>query len=213
MYLKYLSIMLFMSVFYGISCSAQKQGYVVTNTNDTIKGKFKLEISHGSSAYGAPMVFAVYNLKNAKTNIYIDSIKKIDIVKGEKISDSYIIYDNSIWQMAVAKNDLGIYKRDYKTISTDNNATIYNPVTGNNDANTSLDYATKYEAFAIFSGKTQIVQIYNDVHNYSLIQKDILQFINDRYKVKLTKWKIIKSQQKLFDFILDKEAELEQQGK
>ena len=69
-----INLLFFVTLF--TSCSAQKSGYLVTNANDTIRGKFKLAVSPGSSAYGAPTIIAMSDLKNTKINIYTDSIKK-----------------------------------------------------------------------------------------------------------------------------------------
>lgn len=79
-----------------ISCNAQKSGYVVVNNNDTIKGKFKLTVSPKASAYNTPEVFILYTSKDTRTNISTDSIEKINVTKGKKLADSYIIYDNAL---------------------------------------------------------------------------------------------------------------------
>ena len=206
----YFSIIFLLICIMSVSCSAQKNGYIVTNTNDTIKGNFKLTISSALSPDSTPMtVFTVYS-ENTKTNIKLSNISKINVVKRKKVTATYIISDNDFWQLLVAKGNIGIYKRNYNV----SECGYVNSPSSDIYYGDTLCYKHKYEDISIFLKNEQIEQIYNNARNdYSYIKSETLRFINTRYKIRLTKWKDIKSQNKLFDFILDKEVELEQQGK
>lgn len=188
-----------------ISCGTQKNGYVVTNANDTISGKFKLAISSSAA-------FTVYTAQNAKTDIKINDIKNINIVKREKVAATYIISDNSFWQLLAAKGNIGIYKRNYIVcVSYD-----------------TIGYRYRYTDIAIFSDTTQIrdASIFRGGRstqtNDMLFLQEVHDFLYVRYKLKLPltfkdlhidPMKDIYHQIKLFEFILDKEAALEQTQK
>ena len=104
----------------------------------------------------------------------------------------------------MAKDNLGIYRRYYKIYTS-----AYVTDFENGNYGETQYYARGYEEIGLFSSNTKIEEFYNNVRNFDLIHKETLQFIDERYKVKLTKWKDINSQRKLFDFILNKEAELQ----
>ena len=94
---------------------------------------------------------------------------------------------------------------------------------GVNDPDFGAVYA-KYLDITIFSDTVQKVQVYNDydyhltISNVPIVTKQFLLFINTRYKLNLTHNELLnyielrkplQNQTKFFNFILDKEAELE----
>jgi hypothetical protein len=235
----------------SIFCNAQKEGCVVTNTNDTLK---IASINHMPSFYNYSFLgnpdtmyevvthlkpkgkmkikvsdiryLKIIDLKNKDTSIYIpikDSarlytyghdISKVDKMKKRKRyikATTFTFY--RFQKVLVAKGNLSIYVKNYAV-------EVYtgNDVIGANDFDDYMDVA-------IFSNNKQVVTIYdNDSQNDKLnIAKAVLQFVNTRYKLNLTHDELVNKyfaqgvafdkQKKLFNFIIDKEAELEKQEK
>jgi len=214
----------------SISCSPlQKRGYLITYANDTIKGRF------AEFSYYAGNIACIYNnslpatqtttftIKNANTNtnnlIKMKDIKSLNVVdKKNKVTSTYI-FNTYFWKVLAKKDNLGIYmKYHLKNEGVHFSLNINDPNFATTDFNEIID-------IAIFSDTVQKVQVYNDydyhltISNVPIVTKQLLLFINTRYKLSLTKnellnyidqRKSLQNQTKLYNFILDKEAELEE---
>jgi hypothetical protein len=227
MYSKYhiSTILLFLICLISISCNPREIGYVLTNNNDTITSVFAMyrgvpyvyENSDNSGPV-SPTTFIVKN-KNKKDTIKVCDIKSINFVDKRNKSISIYIFNTFFWKLLTTKNTFGIYVRYY------DNSTGYMSYLGNVVVQ---GYADENDIeIAIFFGKEQKAVIYSgtEIKTLSGQAKRILNAINTRYNLNLTqdeffkkyidKTKDFEHQTKLFEFILDKEAELEkiQSGK
>jgi hypothetical protein len=194
----------------GMSCSAQKEGYVVTNNNDTIKGKFKLP-PIWLLMEGKPIPQTLFSIrehdnsnKNTKINIKIVDIKNIKIIKNNRNDTStYFILNNKLWELLAVKDNLSIRQRDFEQ---------HGPYGGINDWD-------RFEELALFIGKKQYISIYSvnlDIKVYTnksykkARDRAIIEFINMRYNQKFST-NDFKDDKAMYNYILDKELELEQQ--
>ena len=210
----YFSIVLLMILCVAsISCSIQKEGYVITNTNDTIRGNFKLLMKPPIYHVSAPIqIFTVYKNKNIKVDIKAGDIKNIDVIdKKKKDTSTYIFFHDDFWRQLAANDNLGIYVRNFMA----HIGSWYR----------NEDYA-EYEDVIILPDKERKIQIYvysGVQDDYNFIAQQVLQFINTRYSLNFTHDELVNNyfiqgvdfekQKKLFEFILDKEIELENNSK
>ena|GEM_PF-4819338 len=122
---------------------------------------------------------------------------------------------------------MGIYVRYYVKIIEYNGTPDYNPIWGDYDLSNTASYRYRYKDIAVFSDTTQIREALIYSGTRSIVSTNILylqqvrDFIYVRYRLKLNiifkdlyidQMKDVEHQTKLFDFILDKEIGLEQQG-
>jgi len=206
------------------SCGTLGNGFVLTNNNDTIRGMINIlpDVGRYSPIFDDCVYFTsgsstdstTFFVKNRNGKVFIktNDIKSLNFVdKKNKVTSTYI-FNIYFWKLLITKDNLSVYIRYYI-----------------GDARTEMNWNLneyeknyyKYEAIAIFSDKILKVQIYS---GYQLTMynhqdtKQLLQFINTRYNLSLTQNELLsyielrkppQKQTKLFDFILDKEAELE----
>lgn len=206
-----------------ISCNTQKECYVITNNSDTIKGecnqlKYSLKFPYDSIM----TPFIVNKDKKTKIDINITDIKSINLInKRKRDTTTYVIFGNDLWRLLAAKNDIGIYERNYVTDAGYSIASDAGSITNNSYA----EVYNYYDDVAIFSNRILIIYIIDNLlYPYPpSIGKAVLQFINIRYNLNLTHDELVNNyfvqgkdfeyQTKLFNFILDKETELEKQEK
>lgn len=197
MYFKYYYFILASILICISSISCSMNCYVVTNNNDTLEGKLK-----GTSVFYLKPIngnyeYIVYKNKQLNKNIKIkrNDIKNIGVInKKNNDTSMYIIFNNYYWQLLAAKCNLGIYKRVYYSDAAS---------------------FTTLEDIVIFAGNKQRFSIY---HGYPLTEKfdneiidsTILIFINAQYNQNFS-ITYFKDEKAMYDYILDKEAELEKQ--
>jgi len=228
MYLRniFLAILTLPIYLMSISCSPlQKRGYLITYANDTIKGRFA-ELS-----YYAGNIACIYNnsvpattsttftIKDANTNtnnlIKVNDIKSLNVVdKKNKVTSTYI-FNTYFWKLLFAKGNLGVYMKYHLK---------YAGMYSFDEPECCGPAYRKCEDIAIFLDSVQKVQIYSGyqltiIDNKFQVSEQILPFINKRYNLSLTQDELLKyinqgetlqNQTYLYNFILDKEAELEE---
>jgi len=213
-----------------MSCSPlQRVGYVVTNANDTIKGRFA-ELSYYAGNFACIYNNSVpatqsttFTIKNESTNtkmfINVNSIKSFNVIdKKNKVISAYI-FNTYFWKVLAKKDNLGIYMKYHLK-----NEGMHFSLDVNDINFATPDYSEIID-IAIFSDTVQKVQVYSDydyyltISNVPIVTKQLLPFINTRYNLSLAKDELLnyielrkplQNQTKLFNFILDKEAELKQ---
>jgi len=215
-----------------MSCSPlQRVGYVVTNANDTIKGKFA-ELSYYAGKFACIYNNSVpatqsttFTIKKENTNtkmfINVNSIKSLYVVdKKNRVTSTYI-FNTYFWKLLFAKGNWGIYTKYHLK-----NEGMHFSLDVNDINFATADYSEIID-ISIFSDTVQKVQIPSDfgdnlpltIYMAIYVTKQLLPFINARYNLSLTQNELLsyielrkplQNQTKLFNFMLDKEAELEQ---
>jgi len=227
-------------------CNAQKVGYIVTNTNDTIK-TYSIPDPYGWNNHYYYYKLITQLKPKKKTKIYTNDICELKVI-DLKLKDTitYLMIEDTVHiKMFIAEpsskfnfstlEKRKLVRRDsqlvvynfWKVLYIKNNLSICNLTWTVNFASSVYDNNEYrgYEALAIISNKNKKTPIYtweprsNPKKDIPELSDSLMKFINMRYnliispeefKKYMDSGKDIESQTKLFDFILDKEAELEE---
>lgn len=210
-----------------VSCGFRAEGYVITNKNDTVRGQFKHEISleiPWDSVRSSEIM--LHTGSHKKEMFKITDIEKINLIKKDSIYTTYYLLSNGLWQPLEVIGNMGIYLRPYSKIVCFPNEIDYG-------VNTQVYFGgcpkLKYEDVAIFVGKKIHKEIYTEFQrvilgDFILKRKglkarasEFLKFANARYGLHMKRFADIHLdlskgfiyQKQMFDFILNKESELE----
>ncbi len=162
-----------MSVFYGISCSAQKQGYVVTISNDTLKGIVSNFLQSENSSPQIPLIKVEEN-KTTKS-IDVNSIRNINFLDKKGGILTYNIFENQLCRVSAQKGDISICKRYHAedvSSDVDNMNNIYN--------------INAYTDIILFIGNKKKILVYGGSTPYKYEVAGVLSFINALYHKKFS---------------------------
>ncbi|MDE1190559.1 MAG: hypothetical protein PW786_00205 [Arachidicoccus sp.] len=202
----------------------QKNSYIITNNNDTVKGSFKLSMAQSeiSNKYtfnnDEPDSIFFIKINNVEKGINVDTIKSLNLVcRNREDTTKYIFNHHHFWKLLISKNGMNVFAREYLV----DNGFYLNFKTGytqnDQEAQDIIITSDKFRIITtIYSGPLQ----YNGIHLWK--EHEVLNFINLRYKLNLKlndllifedKYKKFDEQKELFSFILDKELKLQNETK